>query len=106
MTWVRRFARGLVWLFSGLLLLVLGLLLWLLTVGFSIDASSWRDEIGDRLSTSLNREVWLRGDVSLELGRQPAIRVSRVHIRNTDPAGDMEHEFADIDWRCPLPVYP
>ena len=94
--------RRLTWALSRLIgvvaLLLLLAFLWVHLFGITIDASHWRDSIATKISSALNREIWLRGAIRIELSAKPSIHATRVHVRNVAPNELSTNGLSDIDW--------
>ena len=69
--------------------------LYVATIGFSIDASAKRGKFAALLTESLGREVQFDGVMQLEISAKPGLHVSGLHIANA--TGYSGGEFASLE---------
>jgi len=81
--------------FVGVLLVVLlALVLYVVFIGVSIDASSQRGKVAALLAENLGREVRFEGAMQVEISAHPKLRIGGLHIANASGFGSSE--FASL----------
>jgi uncharacterized protein involved in outer membrane biogenesis len=88
------FRRLLLAVAAALVALPLAVLVAIVVLGVSIDASRWRDSIAARATAALGRPVALEGPIGIVLGRETALRIGGVRILN--PPGFATPELATL----------
>jgi len=78
----RRIAAALAVLLGLPLVLILIAVIAVVVFGVTIDASRWREPLEARASAALGRQVTLDGPLTFEIGREAAVHVGGVRVRN------------------------
>ena len=90
----RRIAAVLAALLGLPLILILIAIIAVAVFGVTIDASRWREPLEARASAALGRQVTLDGSLTFEIGREAAVHVGGVRVRN--PPGFGAQDLATL----------
>lgn len=101
----KRVLRWTLWTAGSVVVLVVAVVLYVVFVGVTFDASPLRARLAQTFSENIGRPVRFDGAMELEVSAQPRLRIGGLHIAN--PPGFGDGDFASLgEARLALDLWP